>query len=525
MQRAFPDPFLLPGVSERMSAVDERVTLTMDRSLLRRHGRLAPASVLLALAVSSSLPVAATAPAQVPRAAAPLSIDHQAPRCVLAGMYPRLGACFQPPAALARARVYFRAGGTLDWFYVEMAGPPPCLEGTLPRPKKGLRDIEYYVAATDRSFGESRTPERVLLVSSDGRCSAGPMAPFAEASNVVIGSVSGAAPAGFLTGGGLSPLLIAGGVAVVGGGTAAIVKGTGGGESPPTTTTLLSGSTTTTTAPSTSTTTTTTTTTTRPPRPPTTTTTTLPPPTTTTTTTTTLPPCETVPPAVTITYPPTGTVGGLSATLTADASDPSPSSGLKEVRFYYQYCPGTPPACGPFNLIGADTTAPYSVDWLFPGCSADPENRFRIVARAEDNCGNVSPDAGVDVRLEGRGCFRADAARSAASTAAWTSALSVPGGRGQVVVDGTQAVFPAGGTETFAAPTGPGTHRLEAVLVDGAGRVGTWRFDLSALGVAPGSLRTVAGEAALTGAAEVVFRLRGKPGERVVFTFQVGSGQ
>ena len=57
----------------------------------------------------------------------------------------------------------------------------------------------------------------------------------------------------------------------------------------------------------------------------------------------------------------------------------------------------------------------------------------------------------------------------------------------------------------------------------GAGRPGTWRFDLSTLGLLPGSLRVVAGEAAQSGSATVVFRLRGKPGERVVFTFDAGG--
>jgi hypothetical protein len=125
------------------------------------------------------------------------------------------------------------------------------------------------------------------------------------------------------------------------------------------------------------------------------------------------------------------------------------------------------------------------------------------------------------VRLTGRGCFRADALSRA--TGSWLSELSVPNGRGQVVVDGTQAVFPAGGMATFSLPMGPGRHRFEATLVDGAGRPGAWRFDLSVLGLLPGSLRVVAGEAAQAGSATVVFRLRGKPGERVVFTFDVDA--
>jgi hypothetical protein len=477
---------------------------------------------------------AGAAPGQAPAPAAPVTIDHEGPGCVLAGKYPRVGACFQPPAALARARVYFRAGGTADWFYVEMAGAPPCLEGTLPRPKKGTGRIEYYVAATDRSFAESRTPERAVAVTTDGRCSAGPVAPFVNTASVVIGSISGAAPAGFVTGAALSPLLVAGGVAVVGGGTAAIVAAGGGEESPPTTT--LPPTTTTTSTTSTTSTTTTTTTTTRPPTPPTTTTTTtttttLPPTTTTTTTTTTstttttttttLPACETVAPAVEITAPRTGTVGGLSTLIEAAASDAAPSSGVKEVRFSYRYCPGTPAVCGSANLVGVDSTSPYSVTWFFPtDCQLQPENRFRIVARAEDNCGNISAEAGVDVRLEGRGCgFRA-ATSAPFSTGAWTSTLTVPDGRGQVVVDGTQAVFPGPGTEAFSAPAGAGAHRFEATLVDGGSRPGTWRFDLVALGVAPGTLRVVAGEAAVAGPSSIAFRLRGKPGERVVFTFE-----
>jgi hypothetical protein len=112
-----------------------------------------------AAVAATQAPAPARAPAPAP---ASLAIEHQAPGCVAAGKYSRVAACFKPQAALARARVYFRAGGTADWFYVEMSGPPPCLQGVLPRPKKGLERIEYYVAATDRSFAESRTEERTV---------------------------------------------------------------------------------------------------------------------------------------------------------------------------------------------------------------------------------------------------------------------------------------------------------------------------------------------------------------------------
>jgi hypothetical protein len=207
--------------------------------------------------------------------------------------------------------------------------------------------------------------------------------------------------------------------------------------------------------------------------------------------------------------------------IKADASDPSPGSGVKEVRFYWRYCPGG--VCGPENFLApADTTAPYSATWLLPSCTSMPEDWYRIRVQAEDNCGNLSRDAVKDpVRLIGRGCFWGAARSGTAAT--WVSELSVAGGRGQVVVDGASAVFPAGGLETFSVPVGPGRHRFEATLVDSSGRPGAWRFDLGALGVVPGSLRVVAGEAAVTASAAVAFRLRGKPGERVVFTVDVAG--
>lgn len=307
----------------------------MLRGLLHARGP----SGLLALALS--VPVAA----QAPSAPGALVIEHEAPGCVTAGRYFRLAACVRPPDALARARVYFRAGGTADWFYVDMSGTPPCLEAVLPRPKRGLERLEYYVAATDRSFAETRTPVRAALVREDGPCEAGPVAPVVEKASVVIGSASGAAPEGFVTGGGLSPLLLVGGAALAAGVAALVVAGRGDGD-------------------------------------------------------------------------------------------------------------------GDDEPVGAR-----------PGA------------------------------------------------AAWRSELVLAGGRGQIVVDGAETLFATEGAETLAVRIGPGAHRFEATLVAGGGRAGTWRFDLSGLGLVPGSLRVTAGAVGPVGPDEVVFRLRGRPGERLVFSF------
>lgn len=452
-------------------------------------------------------PAAPPAASQAAASASGLEIQHQAPACVAAGKYARLDACFRPASALARARVYFRKGGTTDWFYVEMAPNAPCHRAVLPRPRKDIGRIEYYISATDRRSLEARTADNSLLVTEDGTCSAGPLAPIAESGSVVIGSASGGAPLGFVTGGGLSPILIAGGVAVVGGGAAAVIVG-GDDPAPTTTTTTTTSTTTTTTTTSTTSTTTTSTTSTTS--------------TTTTTTTTTLP-CETPnqAPVANITSPTTAPLDGLSVTVVVSAVDPAPGSGIKDVQFWYRYCPSL--VCGGENPIGTDTTSPYSIVWVFPTCGTSPDEYFRIVARATDNCANVSNTATVDVRLIGRGCFRAGVRADGASS--WQSELQPAGARGQVVVDGSEAVFPSAGRESFATPLGPGSHRFEATLVEGgrAGAGGTWGFDLQSLRVAPGSLRVVAGEVVQVGADRLVFRLRGRTGERVVFTFEVAG--
>jgi hypothetical protein len=48
---------------------------------------------------------------------------------------------------------------------------------------------------------------------------------------------------------------------------------------------------------------------------------------------------------------------------------------------------------------------------------------------------------------------------------------------------------------------------------------GTWRFDL--VGIRPGSVRAIAGTVAVITETSVVFRMDGRAGERVVFTFDV----
>jgi hypothetical protein len=97
----------------------------------------------------------------------------------------------------------------------------------------------------------------------------------------------------------------------------------------------------------------------------------------------------------------------------------------------------------------------------------------------------------------------------------WTSVLEAPGARGQMLLDGE--TVPASGPFAASTASTSGRHHLEAVLVAGTGRAGTWRFHLP--GIRAGSLRVAAGAGA-PGRDTIVFRLEGHPGERIAFTFE-----
>jgi hypothetical protein len=199
--------------------------------------------------------------------------------------------------------------------------------------------------------------------------------------------------------------------------------------------------------------------------------------------------------------PDNGPLPGLSATLTAEASDPR---GVVEVRFYYRDKPKDPPV-----LIGSRSAPPWSIHWTFPGCSVS--DTLKVSAVARDACGNEEESNAKNVNLKDRPCATAP---SVAAAALVTSDLQVPGASGQVVVEGAQAFFVGKGQAPISpSRIGSGSSfRVEATLASAAGRSGTWRFDLG-----PGArLRVVAGEAVLATPQAVVFRLAGRAGERVV---------
>ena len=198
-------------------------------------------------------------------------IDHSAVACMAAEKFPQLEARIVEPEAIARARVQFRGEGG-PWYFVEMKRSGGVFTGVLPKPKKSLKTIHYYIEATDRQFRENRTQEFAASVVPEAMaCADGKMmAGVASTASVIVGSPAGAAavPAGFSpagvasatgssataagasagSGGGIGTAatvgIIAGGAAVAG---VAVAASSGGDSTATTTVPVAAGPTTTTT--------------------------------------------------------------------------------------------------------------------------------------------------------------------------------------------------------------------------------------------------------------------------------------
>jgi hypothetical protein len=148
--------------------------------------RLALVSVMLLASVSRGF-------AQGPSA---LVIDAHTVDCVVAGRYPRFDASVVPGPQVAQVQLLFRPKGFAGWYLVAMVRAGELFSGTLPRPKRSLAAIEYYIEATDRSFGTSRTPEmQAAVVADSGGCQRNKaVAAISDTASVVLKSPSGAPP-------------------------------------------------------------------------------------------------------------------------------------------------------------------------------------------------------------------------------------------------------------------------------------------------------------------------------------------
>jgi len=175
-------------------------------------------------------------------------IVHDPIGCLVAGQFPLIDAQINPAASVARARAYFKAAGSEDWYYVEMTPAEAGFVGKLPRPKVEASPITYYVQATTTEFGENKTAEIEAIVvaeakdcPSDKKVAAigppGEVTVFSAATGSAIAPVGFAAGGLALTAGRLA--LVLGGAAAIGIGTAVVVNDTTTTTSTTTTTTTI----------------------------------------------------------------------------------------------------------------------------------------------------------------------------------------------------------------------------------------------------------------------------------------------
>jgi hypothetical protein len=221
-------------------------------------------------------------------------------------------------------------------------------------------------------------------------------------------------------------------------------------------------------------------------------------------------------------------------------------SDIQSVEYKIDVIAFLPTGAGPPGTYAIHTQSPglgdpNPYDWsllevqtLLPG--ADCQADGFVVAVVTDACGNVrteratglisvrdapcSPTGSLVPGPQPRTGIEARLPSPEQRPVTWVSQLDVPGGRGQIVLNGSEALFPAAGRVPLSARPRAGDNRVEAQLVKAEGRAGLWRFELAAGSTVAGSLRVIAGEVALVTGDAVVFRLKGQPGERVVFTFR-----
>jgi len=193
--------------------------------------------------LSDTTPQPDTTPAQdITAPSGPASpIQHDPVGCFIAGQFPLLDASFTPPDKVARARVYFKASTSNDWFFIEMAPDPTegaeagKFLGKLPRPKLEASPVSYYIQMTNTDFVDSQTNENSAIVVADEKdCPhdrkvaaigpSGPVQVFSAATGAAVSAVGFAAGGIALTAGAIALIV---GAAAVGVGVAV-----GGGPTP-----------------------------------------------------------------------------------------------------------------------------------------------------------------------------------------------------------------------------------------------------------------------------------------------------
>ena len=113
---------------------------------------------------------AAFASAQVENGTPPL-FTHDALSCMSTDDFPVVEAAFEPAElrALRKAQVYFKAGQTDAWYFVEMEpGEESRLHATLPKPLAETARVDYYLFFLSVTFEPAHSEEFSVHVSETG---------------------------------------------------------------------------------------------------------------------------------------------------------------------------------------------------------------------------------------------------------------------------------------------------------------------------------------------------------------------
>jgi len=140
---------------------------------------------------------------------------------------------------------------------------------------------------------------------------------------------------------------------------------------------------------------------------------------------------------------------------------------------------------------------------------------------------SLTMDADKDVTADfsALGLLAPAADSAAAGAPTLRSALGVRGGRGDIALNGSSVLTAREGEGRVALHPQPGDNLVEARLLEGA-TSGTWQFDIVGLGrLETRALRVVSGELVAVGPDSISFRLSGRAGERVAFTWTAARAE
>lgn len=162
-----------------------------NRSLRHTSSAALLAVAVVAMATVLTLPAVALGE---------MAISEAKTECIANVPYPMIEASVDPVPE--QTRVYFRAGDSEAFYYIEMAGGDGKYQGVLPVPSTETSTIVYYVEAISADADASRTPEYQAEVRDEGQC-AGRLYFGVDPQIAIHSTIPGAAalPQGFLPNG------------------------------------------------------------------------------------------------------------------------------------------------------------------------------------------------------------------------------------------------------------------------------------------------------------------------------------